>query len=61
MGGAKTTQIPDLNPQQIAQENILTSPQYQPEVKGMQDLNFLSWLGNAISGGTSQAAGQTNG
>ena len=55
----QTTEIQ--SPSQIAQSQLLTSPQYGTERKGMQDLGFLSWLNNSISGGISNAGGQANG
>lgn len=60
-GGATTVTSPDLTPEQIATNKLMTSGEYAPERKGVQDLGFLSWLNNSISGGLSASGGQANG
>lgn len=60
-GGSTTTSTPDLNPEQIASQQLLTSPQYQPERQREQNLNFSTWLDTAMRGGTQTTAGLTNG
>jgi len=60
-GGSTTVSSPDLTPEQIATNKLMTADQYAPERKGVQDLGFLSWLNNSISGGVSAAGGQANG
>jgi hypothetical protein len=48
-------------PQQIAQNQLLTSPTYQPELTRMKDINFSSWLAQAMSSGPAAAGGLANG
>ena len=59
--GPTTTVTPDLTPEQIATNKLMSAPEYATERKGVQDLGFLSWINNAISGGVSAAGGQANG
>jgi len=60
-GGATTTSSPDLTPEQIAQQQLLTSSQYQPERQREQNLGFATWLDTAMRGGTQATTGLTNG
>jgi hypothetical protein len=60
-GGATTVSSPDLTPEQIAQQQLLSSPQYQPERQREQNLNFATWLDTAMRGGQQATAGLTNG
>jgi len=60
-GGATTVASPDLTPEQIASQQLLTSSQYQPERQREQNLNFATWLDTAMRGGQQTTAGLTNG
>jgi hypothetical protein len=60
-GGASTVSTPDLTPEQIAQQQLLTSSQYQPERQREQNLGFATWLDTAMRGGQQATAGLTNG
>jgi len=60
-GGATTVSTPDLTPEQIAQQQLLTSSQYQPERQRQQNLGFATWLDTAMRGGTQATTGLTNG
>lgn len=60
-GGTTVVSSPDLSPEQIAQQQLFTSQQYQPERQREQNLNFATWLDTAMRGGTQTTAGLTNG
>jgi hypothetical protein len=60
-GGASSVSTPDLTPEQIAQQQLLTSSQYQPERQREQNLGFATWLDTAMRGGQQTTAGLTNG
>jgi hypothetical protein len=59
--GATTVSSPDLTPEQIASQQLLTSSQYQPERQRQQNLSFATWLDTAMRGGTQATAGLANG
>lgn len=60
-GGVSSQTTQDLTPEQIAQQQLLSAQQYQPERQRMQNLSFASWLDTAMRGGTQATAGLTNG
>jgi hypothetical protein len=60
-GGATTVTTPDLTPEQIASQQLLTSSQYQPERQRQQNLSFATWLDTAMRGGQQATAGLANG
>jgi hypothetical protein len=60
-GGSTTVSSPDLTPEQIASQQLLTSSQYQPERQRQQNLSFATWLDTAMRGGQQATAGLANG
>lgn len=59
--GTTVVSSPDLNPEQIASQKLLTSTEYQPERQRQQNLGFATWLDTAMRGGTQATTGLTNG
>jgi hypothetical protein len=59
--GSSVVSSPDLTPEQLAQQQLLTSPTYKPELSRMQDINFSSWLSQAMSSGPAAAGSLANG
>jgi len=60
-GGAVSQSSPDLTPEQIASQDLLSSSQFQPERQRMQNLSFASWVNQATTGGPNAAGGLLNG